>query len=134
MPLPESEPLTAEFWEGCAAGELRIQRCDGCGVHRHVPSLVCSGCGSFEYGWDVSNGTGQVFTYTVAHHSVHPATEGLVPYNTSVIELDDCGGVFVTSNVVGCAIDDLYVGMPVRLVWEEVAPSLSLYRFTPVTE
>lgn len=134
LPSPESDPLTAFFWEGCAARELRIQRCRGCGVHRHVPAPICSRCGSFDHGWDVSLGRGRVFTYTIVHHSVHPATEAVVPYNTSVIELDDCGGVFVTSNVVGCANDDLYVGMPVRLVWEQVSPSLSLYRFTPVDE
>jgi uncharacterized OB-fold protein len=131
IPLPESEPLTAPFWEGCAQRELRIQRCTGCGLHRHVPSIVCSACGSFDYDWDVSQGRGRVFTYTIAHHSVHPSTRTAVPYNVSVIELDDCGGVFVTSNVVGCAIDDLQVGMPVRLVWEQVSPDLALYRFAP---
>lgn len=134
MPLPESAPLTAAFWEGCAARELRIQRCGDCGTHRHVPTPICSGCGSFDYTWDVSRGTGRIFSYTVVHHSVHPATEALVPYNVSVIELDDCGGVLVTSNVVDCTNDDLFAGMPVRLVWEQVDPSLSLYRFTPANE
>lgn len=131
LPVPESDPLTAPFWEGCAARELRIQRCNSCGVHRHVPTPICSGCGSFDYGWDVSRGTGRLFTYTVVHHSVHPATASSVPYNASVIELDDCGGVFVTSNVIGCANEDLRVGMPLRLVWEPVPPTLWLYRFTP---
>ena len=32
------------------------------------------------------------------------------------------------------ANDDLFAGMPVRLVWEQVDPSLSLYRFTPANE
>jgi uncharacterized OB-fold protein len=54
-----------------------------------------------------------------------------VPYNVSVIELDDCGGVLVTSNVVECPADGLHVGMPVRVVWEQVDAALSLYRFTP---
>ncbi len=132
MPLPASEPVTDAFWEGCAARELRIQRCVGCGVHRHVPAPICSRCGSFDYAWDVSRGSGRIFSFVVVHHSVHPATDALVPYNVSVIELDDCGGVLVTSNVVDCANDDLHIGMPVRLAWEQVDPSLSLYRFKGV--
>ncbi len=132
MPLPVPDATTAPFWEGCPARELRIQRCATFGAHRHVPSPICRRCQSFDVVWDVSAGSGTVFSYIVVHHSVHPATDTLVPYNVSVIALDDCGGVLVTSNVVDCANDDLYVGMPVRLVWDQVDPSLSLYRFTPV--
>jgi len=132
MPVPLPEPATAGFWEGCAGRELRIQKCANCGTHRHVPAPLCRACQSFEYAWDVSKGTGRIFSYIVVHHSVHTATDAIVPYNVSVIELDDCGGVLVTSNVVDCSNDDLYVGMPVRLVWEQVDPSLSLYRFTRV--
>ena len=132
MPVPLPEPATAGFWEGCAAHELRIQKCADCATHRHVPAPICRMCQSFAYGWDVSKGTGRIFSFIVVHHSVHTATDAIVPYNVSVIELDDCGGVLVTSNVVDCSNDDLYVGMPVRLVWEQVDPSLSLYRFTRV--
>jgi uncharacterized OB-fold protein len=131
MPLPQPEPATAGFWDGCAARELRIQRCTSCGTHRHVPTPLCSNCRSFEHTWDVSTGNGTIFSYIVVHHSVHDATNAAVPYNVAVIQLDDCGGVLVTSNVVGCANDDLYVTMPVRVIWEQVDPSLSLYRFTP---
>ena len=131
MPLPEPDALTAPFWEGCAAQELRIQKCASCGVHRHVPAVICSECQSFDSTWDVSQGTGTVFSYIVVHHSVHPATRDSLPYNVAVVELDDCGGVRVTSNVVGCPNEELRVGMPVRVVWERVDDSLSMFRFTP---
>jgi uncharacterized OB-fold protein len=133
LPLPEADTTTAVFWEGCAARELRIQRCAGCGTHRHVPSPICARCQSFDVEWDVSEGSGRVFSYTIVHHSVHPATNECVPYNVAVVQLDDCGGVLVTSNIVGCPNDEVRVGMPVRLVWEQGDPSLSLYRFSPVT-
>src|SRR5262245_52786415 len=134
MPLPVADATTAPFWEGCAARELRIQKCAKCGLHRHVPAAICSRCRSFESTWDVSRGTGRIFSYVVVHHPVHPVTKDLVPYNVSIIELDDCGGVLVTSNVVECPVERLHVGMPVRLVWEQVDASLSLYRFRPATK
>jgi len=132
MPLPAPEPATAAFWEGCAVRELRIQKCAECGTHRHVPAPVCPHCRSFDHTWEASQGVGHVFSYIVVHHSVHPATADHVPYNVAVVQLDDCGGVFVTSNVIGCPNDGLRVGMRVRLVWEQVDASLSLYRFAPV--
>jgi uncharacterized OB-fold protein len=134
MPLPEPESATADFWDGCAARELRIQRCVHCVTYQHPPAPICHNCQSFDLSWEVSEGAGRVFSYIVVHHSVHPATDELVPYNVAVVKLDDCGGMLVTSNVVDCANEDLYVGMPVRVVWERVAPSLSLYRFKPVQD
>lgn len=67
----------------------------------------------------------------VVHRSTHPATDCSVPYNVSVIELDDCQGVLVTSNVVDCPAKSLRVGMPVELIWEETSPGTWLYRFRP---
>ena len=32
---------TAFFWEGTAAGELRIQHCPACGTLRHPPGPMC---------------------------------------------------------------------------------------------
>ena len=29
--LPQVDDLNRPFWDGCAAGELRLQRCAGCG-------------------------------------------------------------------------------------------------------
>ena len=29
-PVPEPTPETQPFWDGCAAGELRLQRCTDC--------------------------------------------------------------------------------------------------------
>ena len=132
MPVPLPDSVTAHFWDGCAAHELRIQQCASCGTHRHPPAPVCRVCHSFEHTWDISEGTGRIFSYIVVHHSVHPATDAILPYNVSVIELDDCGGVRVTSNVVDCPNDDLYVGMPVRIIWEHIDESLALYRFSRV--
>ena len=43
---PVVSPDTEFFWAGTAAGELRIQRCDGCGALRHPPGPRCPSCGT----------------------------------------------------------------------------------------
>ena len=44
-PVPVPTPETQPFWDGCAAGELRIQRCADCGRPYFYPRPVCPACG-----------------------------------------------------------------------------------------
>ncbi len=43
---PVTSPDTEFFWDGAAVGELRVQRCDGCGALRHPPGPMCPSCGA----------------------------------------------------------------------------------------
>ena len=43
---PVTSPDTEFFWAGTAAGELRVQRCGGCGALRHPPGPMCPSCGT----------------------------------------------------------------------------------------
>ena len=49
---------TAFFWEGTAAGELRIQHCPSCGRLRHPPGPMCPACGADKQDWVVAAGRG----------------------------------------------------------------------------
>ncbi len=131
MPRPVADALTAPFWAACREHRLVIQRCSACGTFRHLPHPLCGRCQSPDHEWVPSAGRGSVFTYTIVGHSVHPATTDAVPYVVAVVALDDCGGVLVTSNVVGCDPHDVHVGMPVEVVWEDLDEELTLYRFRP---
>ncbi len=95
------------------------------------PAPVCYACQSFECEWIESRGEGEVYTFTIVHHPVNAATEAVVPYNAAVIRLDDCGSVKLTSNIVECRNEDISIGMPVQIVWEDTTQEISLYRFRP---
>ena len=129
MPIPQPDRLTEPFWSGCRERRLLIQHCTVCGTYRHLPSDVCSNCQSTEYDWVESRGDGTVFTYTIVWHSVHSSTNQKIPYNVVVVQLDDCGGVLVMSNLVDCGPDDVRVGLPVELTWDDVGDDMVLYRF-----
>jgi uncharacterized OB-fold protein len=96
------------------------------------PSPVCGNCQSFDYTDEESRGVGEVFTYTIVQQSAHPATSDAVPYNVAVIQLADCGGVKLISNVVDCPPDQLRVGMAVELVWDAIRADLNVPRFRPI--
>jgi len=129
LPLPEADALTAPFWEACAQHRLVVERCVGCGTFTHPPASVCRQCQGREFEWVESRGRGAVFSYTIAHHPVHPAVKDQVPYGVVVVKLDDCGGVLITSNLVDAPLEVLRVGLRVMLVWDDVAEGISLPRF-----
>ncbi len=55
-----------------------------------------------------------------------------MPYNAVIVQLRDCGGVRITSNLVDCSNDEVRIGMPVELVWEDVNDEVTLPRFRHV--
>src|SRR3546814_3316599 len=50
-PIPEPTPETAPFWQGAAAGELRIQRCASCESFYFYPRPFCPKCNSDAVEW-----------------------------------------------------------------------------------
>ena len=130
-PLPRITSLTKEFWEGCKRHELLIQRCKDCGTYHHYPRSMCPDCGSWNAEWARVSGKGKVYTYIVAVQPFHPAFSGDVPYAVAIVELEE--GVRMVSNIMDCGPDDIYIGMPVEVVYDDVAEEVTLPKFKKVT-
>ena len=118
---------TAFFWEGAAAGELRVQRCAGCGALRHPPGPVCPQCRSMEWDHVVAAGRGEVASFVVHHHPPVPGRD--VPFVVAVVALPE--GVRVVGDVLDVAPGDVYVGMPVVVTFERVDDDLVLPQWRP---
>ena len=58
VPTPETQP----FWDGCAAGELRIQRCADCGRPYFYPRPVCPACASRNVAWFTASGRATLYS------------------------------------------------------------------------
>jgi uncharacterized OB-fold protein len=126
-PLPEMEGFSKEFYDWCKQGELRFQRCTSCSSWRHVPREMCAECGSTDWEWAKSTGRGTVFTWTTVVRALHPAFQEDVPMAPAVVELEE--GVRLLSNVVDCPPEELAIGMPVEVVFEEASPEITLPKF-----
>ena len=129
MPRPSANRTTEPFWTGCAEHRLLVQRCSGCGTHRHAPAPLCAQCQSKEYVWDESKGTGEVYSYMIAQHPVHASLKNQVPYAVVVVKLDDCGGVCLTSNLTDVPVEQIRVGMRVKAAWLDLAEGIALPQF-----
>lgn len=128
-PLPQPTPDDLPFWEACARRELRIQRCADCGRFRHPPMPRCPDCRSPRFDWQPVDGEGEVFSFTIVRHAVHPALRDAVPFNVAVVMLDGTGDVRLVSNVVDATPEEMRIGLRVSLVWDEVPGGGALPRF-----
>ena len=117
------------FWDYCAAGEPRFQRCSNCGRFRHPPSPCCPACQSAAVEWVPAGDSGVLYTYSVIHHGVTPALKARGPYNIAIVAFPQCGGVRLVSNVMDAGPDELRIGMPVYLFWDPAESGLPLPRF-----
>lgn len=120
MSAPRLQPrLDADnraFWTGGAVGELRLMRCRDCATFIHPPRPVCRKCLSENVAPEAVAGTGVIDTFTVNHQKWHPALE--VPYVIARVAIDGAPGVFLTTNIVGCNVDEVEIGDRVRVTFE----------------
>ena len=58
-----------------------------------------------------------MFTFTVNRHSFNPAVP--IPYVIAIVELAEQADLRMITNIVGCKPGAVYVGMPVRVLFEE---------------
>ena len=113
---PPLDDVNREFWTGGSSGELRLTRCVSCSLWVFPLSAVCPGCGgTTEY--RTASGRGTVFTHTTNMHPYNPAVP--LPYNISIVELAEQQGLRFMTNVVGCPPEDVHIGMPVHVVFEQ---------------
>jgi uncharacterized OB-fold protein/acyl dehydratase len=119
---PVISPDTAFFWDGTAAGELRIQRCEDCGALRHPPGPMCQRCGSSKQGYLAASGTGEIFSYVVHHHPPVPGRK--LPVIVVLVRLDE--GVRMVGELVGARPDQVAIGLPVKVEFSRIDDELTL--------
>jgi uncharacterized protein len=117
-PLPEVNSSNAFFWTAGEHGALQMLHCRPCDYWIHPEGPVCPKCRSSEIVPDPLSGRGEVLTFTVNHQKWYPELE--VPYVIAVIELPEQRGLRLTTNIVGCGVDEVHIGMAVHVQFEHI--------------
>jgi uncharacterized protein len=115
--LPRLDSENRFFWTAGAEGQLRLLRCQECSTFIHPPRPVCRRCLSEKVAPEAVAGTGTIDTYTVNYQAWRPGLE--VPYVIARVAIDGAPGVFLTTNIVGCAVDAVEIGDRVRVKFEQ---------------
>ena len=130
-PIPAPDDLTKPYWEAAKKQELRIQKCLNCSEYRHPPAIQCPLCYSKQVEWAKLSGKGTVFTFIIDHRLMVPGFDE--PYAVVVVNPEEAqhDTVRITGNVRECDRGDVYVGMPVEVVFEERTAGAILPQWKP---
>jgi len=111
-----TNPVSAPLWEGAAAGELRYQFCEACEIPVMDPQPACPQCLVQSLAWRISEGLGEIESYSVVWRAPLPRLE--VPYAPAIVRLDE--GYSMLTNITGCQVGDLAVGKRVTVHFAEI--------------
>ena len=128
--LPEPTPETRNFWEGCKAGELRLQRCRACKEAYFPPRPFCPRCGGRDVEVFAASGKATLYSYVI---NFRPRPDmGTEPHSIAVVELEE--GPRMMTNVVGCpqTPEALQLDMALQVLFEKQSEEISLPLFEPV--
>lgn len=139
LPPFESDPVSAPFFEGARAGELRVQRCPDTGRLVFPPRLRSPYGAHRALEWTAVSGRGTIWSFAVPHPPLLPAYGALAPYNVVAVALDEDPTLRLIGNLVSEAAgpinaidpDTIEIGAPVHVAFHEVAPGIPLPRWLP---
>jgi uncharacterized OB-fold protein/acyl dehydratase len=128
-PRPALTHDNAFFFEGARQGRLLIQRCASCGLLRHPPRAMCSGCRSLD--WDTVDASGRatLYSFVVVHYPEVPAFD--YPLVVGLVELEE--GTRLVSDVIGVDPADVRIGMPLEVEMIAFDDQLTLPQFHPAS-
>lgn len=113
------------FWDGVDQGKLLFQRCSHCGAMRQPLGPMCPKCQSLDWESREAAGHGVVRAWVVSKHPTRPDAN---PRIVILVELDD--GPRLVSNLLDIAPDEVRLGMPVEVVFQDV-DGVFLHQFRP---
>ena len=127
--LPVPTPETRHYWEGCNAGELRLQRCRSCKEPYFPPRPFCPRCGGRDIEMFAASGKATLYSYVI---NFRPRPDmGTEPHSIAVVELAE--GPRMMTNVVNCpqTPEALQLDMKVQVKFEKLDDKITLPLFVP---
>ena len=128
-PLPVRTEENAPYWDSVKRHAIEMQRCGDCGRFRYPVAPFCPRCLSPEYEWQPLSGKAVVYSFIIVHQRYDPSFAESIPYNVAVVALDE--GPRLVTNIINVKNDDVRVGMPVTVTYEDITDEFTLPKFQP---
>jgi uncharacterized protein len=120
---------TKAFWDATSNGQLVLPRCSSCGATLWYPKGFCPLCASSSIEWVPSSGRGVIYSFSISRKGSGVWADHS-PYVIAYVELDE--GPRVLTNIVGCDVGDVRIGMPVEVMFNPTEEGPAVYRFRPL--
>jgi uncharacterized protein len=128
-PVPVPDERSREFWAAAAAHSLVLARCRACNQFSHPPDTVCPHCGATDGSSEFVpvDGSGRIRSWTFVRQSFLPGFD--VPFVLVDVELAAQEELRLIGRLVDGPGAALQLDLPVRLVFEDVAPGVAIPAF-----
>lgn len=120
---PVPSPETLHYWERAREGELHIKSCNSCAKVHFYPRIICPFCGSNDTYWIEVSGTGVIYSFSIMRRSARP-------YVIAYVELAE--GPRLMTNIIVTDVDEIKIGLPVKLDFLEAQEGYRLPIFKPL--
>jgi uncharacterized OB-fold protein len=80
--------------------------------------------------WVKASGRATVLSYTIVYRPVTQAFAADVPYVVALVTLDE--GPQMMTNIVGCPSEQVKIGMPVQVSFDDWTEEISVPKFKPL--
>lgn len=127
-PAPIITSTSQAFWDATTEGRFTLQKCDSCDLVVWVPRRTCPNCWQENLRTFDASGKGTVYSFTIIRKGAGDWKDA-GPFVYAYVELDE--GPRVQTNIVGCPVDDVHIGMKVEVEWHDTGKGAALYRFHP---
>lgn len=128
-PLPVVDTATEPYWSALREKRFTLPKCADCGKHHFYPREICPYCTSDKIEWVPASGKGTVYSFTIARRPSHPAFAEQAPLAIALVDLAE--GPRLMTSLTGIKVEDVKIGMPVTVEFEEASPEVTVAKFRP---
>jgi hypothetical protein len=77
------------------------------------------------------SGRATLYSFTVIRHALAPHLREYLPMVIAVVEPEEAPNARLVANLVEVEVEDVVIGMPLEVVWEDAGDGVAVYRFRP---
>ena len=136
-PLPYTEDNEGvPFWEGTKQEEVRFPKCNNCHKYHWYPIILCPYCGSPDIKWQKLTSQPKLYSWSVVKMNSPMWNVGQQKSDeqriVGLIEFEEAPNLYLASNIVECTPEDVYIDMPLEVVFQRVNDKVTMPLFKPV--
>lgn len=134
-PIPLKTQDNHPFWDAADQHEMVLQKCNNCGHYAHPPGPSCATCGSQDLTWEQlgSDVKASIYTYVISYRPFLPGFQDDLPLIIAQAALEQVPEVKIMCNLLECKAEDVYVGKPVKMIWQDVTEDRALPQWVAAT-
>lgn len=93
--------------------------------------MLCPFCHSPDTEWRAITQRPKVYTWTYVRRPLSPLFAILGPHIVALVEFDKTPGIYLVTNLVDCQPEEVYIGMPLEVVFQRINDKLTMPLFKP---